>query len=158
MTENIFYIIQLIAMVICFLIGKFVVPRVPNETIQDVTAKVNLIINYADKFVSWAKYFMKDSTGKDKMAEVMKQLKNIAERYNLDISDDEIQAIVQKAYDSMQAGIEATETEKKKAEAFTTSANNSIILPITAASEKHDPFEMVPLKTTIDDNLADDRK
>ena len=98
--QFIILMIQICALVASYFIGKYIGNKSP-ENIQDITAKVNLIIKYADKFVSWAKYFMNDSSGEEKMTEVTKQLKIIADRYNLNITDNEIKAIVQKAYDQM---------------------------------------------------------
>lgn len=97
--QLIILIIQIIIIVGAYLVGKYI----PIESIQSTTAKIELIINYADKFVSWAKYFMKDSTGSEKMSEVIKQLKNIADKYHLDISEEELTAIAQRAYDTMKA-------------------------------------------------------
>ena len=118
MINIVILVVQLVILVASFLIGK-VIPGASQETIQDITAKVNLIVDYADKFVSWAKYFLKNESGTQKMNKVVEQLKMIADRYNLDISEDEIRAIAQKAYDSMQAGIEAAEIEKKKVDFIT---------------------------------------
>lgn len=92
--------IQILVLIGSYLVGKYILHN-PSENIQDITAKINIIIQYADKFVSWAKYFMKNSSGSEKMNEVVKQLKAIADKYNLDISENEIKAIAQKAYDKM---------------------------------------------------------
>lgn len=104
--DNINILISLIELVIligAFLIGKYVFPNVPEETIKDVTTKISIIVEYADKFVAWAKQFMGSASGQDKMDMVVNQLSIIAKRYNLDISEIEIKAIVQKAYDNMKA-------------------------------------------------------
>ena len=130
-SQTLILLIQLILIVGAYLVGRYIVPNVPQETIQDATAKVNLIISYADKFVSWAKWFMKDYTGAERMAAVVEQLMNIANRYNLDISEEEIKAIAQKAYDQMQAGIKEAENQKIIAEAAKENAANttSIVIP-----------------------------
>lgn len=107
--ETVKLIATLTVTILAFVLGKYVFPKIPQETIDQVTSKVNLIINYADKFVSWAKEFCKDKTGPEKMDEVVKQLTGIAERYNIDITEDEIRAIAQKAYDAMIAGEKAAD-------------------------------------------------
>lgn len=82
-------------------------PNIGTEAIDIVISKTNLIISMADSFVAWARQFMKNNTGSEKMDEVVKRLTQIAERNNIDITKEEIQAIAQKAYDSMMAA-EAT--------------------------------------------------
>jgi hypothetical protein len=74
---------------------------------------------------------MKDYTGAERMAAVVEQLMNIANRYNLDISEEEIKAIAQKAYDQMQAGIKEAENQKIIAEAAKENAANTtnIVIP-----------------------------
>lgn len=126
--------IQIAVVVVGFFAGKYFA-GLPKETIDSITSKINIIIKYADSFVSWANYFMKDKPGDEKMAEVVKQLSEIAKKYNLDITDTEIQAIAQKAYDSMKAGESAAKTEKDKADALKSAADNSIIVPITAVQK-----------------------
>ena len=98
-----FSLIELVILIGSFLMGKYVFPNIPKETIDEITAKINIIVEYADKFVAWAKQFMSNATGQDKMNEVVKRLITIAERYDLDITEDEIRAIAQKAYDNMKA-------------------------------------------------------
>ena len=95
--QLLFLIIQIAFLIGAYLIGK----SIPKETMQDVAAKIEIIIQFADKFVSWAKYFMKDATGSEKMAEVVRQLKGIAESYDIDVSEEQLTAIAQKAYDTM---------------------------------------------------------
>lgn len=113
MDYTILFFVEIIAIVAAFIVGKYITGN-PNaaETITDITAKLNIIIRYADAFVSWAKQFMSDASGSEKMNEVVKQLSTIAERYNLDITETEIRAIAQKAYDSMIAGEESAKSEK----------------------------------------------
>ena len=60
-------IIQLVILIASFLVGKYVLPNISKETITAVTAKFNLIVDYADKFVAWAKQAMSKSSGEEKM-------------------------------------------------------------------------------------------
>lgn len=97
--EFLFLIIETI-----IVIGYLVLTRNSSpETIADVTTKINIIINYADAFVAWAKQFMSSSSGSDKMFAVVAQLQKIAKKYDIDMSEDEIKAIAQKAYDNMKS-------------------------------------------------------
>lgn len=97
-------IVQLVILIASFLVGKYVLPNISEETITAVTAKFNLIVDYADKFVAWAKQAMSKSSGEEKMNAVVNELIKIAEKNNIDVSEVELRAIAQKAYDSMKAG------------------------------------------------------
>ena len=102
--------IELVFLFVAFVVGRYIFPNIPADTITEITAKINIIVEYADKFVSWAKQFMSNATGQDKMNEVVKQLINIADRYGLDITETEIRAIAQKAYDNMKAKEDITDS------------------------------------------------
>ena len=97
-------VIELVVVVGAFLVGKYVWPNVATESVETITTKVNLVITWAEKFVSWAKQFMSTSTGSEKMAAVVEQLQSICEKYGIEMTEAELQAIAQKAYDSMKAG------------------------------------------------------
>lgn len=105
MSEEIITVtVELVIMVAAFLLGKFVFPKIPEGTLVKVKEGIELIVTYADKYVSWAKQFMATESGEDKMNAVVKELAKIAERYNIDITESEIKAIAQKAYDEMKKG------------------------------------------------------
>ena len=108
--DILFSLVELVILIGSFLIGKYVFPNIPKETIKDITTKIGIIVDYADKFVAWAKQFMSNATGQDKMNEVVKQLIIIANRYDLDITETEIRAIAQKAYDNMKAKEDITDS------------------------------------------------
>ena len=146
--ELIILIVQVVVLIGSFLFGKYIMPNLSKETIQAIAAKIDIVIKYADKFVHWASYFMKDANGSQKMEEVVKQLKQIAKRYGLDIPEAELTAIAQTAYDTMKAGQKAAENEQTKAEAAKLSAiNTAVIAPVvleattntTASSETQEP-------------------
>lgn len=122
-------IIQLVIVVGSFFIGKYLLPFIGNnkETIETVLNQVTLISTYADSFVAYAKQFMKKSNGAEKMEEVVSQLNKIADRHGFSMTEEEIKAIAQKAYDNLKAGEEAAELEKKKAEAAV--QNQTIVIP-----------------------------
>lgn len=123
-------IIQVVIAAATYFIGKHILPNVSQDTIDNAIKGVNLIVDYADKFVHYAKQFMKKNNGPEKMDEVVKQLTLIASKYNINISEVEIRAIAQKAYDSMKAGQEAAETEKAKAQAIA-----PILIPTDAVTD-----------------------
>lgn len=130
-----FTVIQLIVLGGSFIVGKYIVPKLSKKDITTITDKINLVINYADAFVTWAKKFMQDSTGEEKMAEVVRQLTGVAEKYNIDISEKEIQAIAQRAYEQMKA---------------TAAANQAILLESAPIA---DTVTVAPLVNTTDETV-----
>lgn len=89
-----------------FILGKYVFPKMP----ADVTAKLTSLSAWAKDFVVWAKDFLVDKTGPEKMAEVIKKLQEIAKEAGWNVTEDQLKAIVQNAYNAMM------EAEKKKQE------------------------------------------
>lgn len=83
-----------------FLLGKYVFPNIPKT----VTDKLGELSEWAAKFVEWAKEFKKDKTGEEKMAAVVEQLKRIADEAGLNVTEDQLKAIAQAAYNAMKAG------------------------------------------------------
>ena len=157
-TGLLYVIIQIIVLIASYVFGRYIVPTLgASESIQDITAKFNLIVNYADQFVSWAKWFMRDSTGTQKMNKVVEQLMLIVDKYNLDISEEEVIAIAQKAYDNMKAALEEAENAKKIANAAEAKANNIAIVSTTAAASTHkdiDPGIYKELSPELYEDLA----
>lgn len=86
-----------------FLLGKYVFPKVP----QTVTDKLVMLSDWAAEFVVWAREFLKSKTGEEKMAAVVDKLKEIADEAGLNVTEDQLKAIAQSAYEAMKAG-EAT--------------------------------------------------
>lgn len=98
-------IIEIVILVACYLVGRYVTGNsAAKDTILDATSKMELIARYADMFVAWARQFLQGKSGSEKMDEVVSQLSTIAAKNGIDMSETEIQAIAQKAYDSMKAG------------------------------------------------------
>jgi hypothetical protein len=108
-----------------------------NATVDGIHNIMAIIYEYADAYVRYARYFYKDYSGSNKREFVVKQLTNIAERYNLSISKDDITAIVQRAYELME-------------EATNTSSDQAII--VKKIDNIGDTVTMV--KSTTGDNIA----
>lgn len=147
--QTFIFILQLVVLVGTFAYVKFVAPNIPKDTINTVTSKINLIIQYADSFVAWAKQFMQNSTGKEKMDEVVKQLSAIAEKYNIDISETEIRAIAQKAYDMMKA-------EEKKVEAATAVIPLDAVFSAAESIKEFTPTEEHTAEPAVQDEKKDE--
>ena len=99
--------VQLGIAVVAFVAGKYVFPKVPKT----VTDKLNMLSQWAAQFVVWAKEFMKKQTGEEKMAAVVEKLKEIADEAGLDVTEDQLKAIAQSAYNAMKAGEKEAETD-----------------------------------------------
>lgn len=96
--DSIAYIIAWAIILIAFII---ITKIFGSNTAKDIFMKTNLIIQYAEAFVSWARQFKSDLSGKEKMNAVIEKLTYVANKYDIDITEEEIRAIAQKAYDSM---------------------------------------------------------
>lgn len=141
LTDILFLVLQIVILCGSYFIGRYIIPITGyTETINDVAQKFNLMVDYADKFVAWAKYFMKSYTGSEKMEAVVSELVKVAEKYDIDISRTEIVAIAQKAYDNMMAGITEAENAKKIADAAQEHKDSTkIVIPNTPIPPEIDP-------------------
>lgn len=109
-----------------FLLGKYVFPNIPKT----VTDKLGELSEWAAKFVEWAKEFKKDKTGEEKMAAVVEQLKKIADEAGLNVTEDQLKAIAQTAYNAMKAG--EKESTAEPLEALTATPAATVVINTTA--------------------------
>ena len=109
-----------------FLLGKYVFPNIPKI----VTDKLGELSEWAAKFVEWAKEFKKDKTGEEKMAAVVEQLKKIADEAGLNVTEDQLKAIAQTAYNAMKAG--EKESTAEPLEALTATPAATVVINTTA--------------------------
>lgn len=131
MNDIIFLAVQLGIAVAAFIAGKYVFPNIP----KNVMDKLTTLSQWAAKFVEWAKEFMKQKTGEEKMAAVVEKLKEIADESGIEVTEDQLRAIAQSAYNAMKAGEkEAAVTEPQALEAVQVPTVN--IYTGTAAAEK----------------------
>ena len=112
--------IQLAVAVAAFALGKYVFPNIPKS----VSKKLQELSGWAEQFVIWAREFMKSASGKEKMDKVVEQLKKIADEAGLKVTEEQLRAIAQTAYEAMMAGQKETEqaTETLQTEAMTVPA------------------------------------
>jgi hypothetical protein len=88
----IFYAVGLAISVIAFLCGKYVFPAVKNnETISNITTWVY-------KFVVSAKNQFEDGCGEQKLQYVTEQVTALCEKYKVDLTDEQIRALIEDAY------------------------------------------------------------
>ena len=109
MENIIFNAVLLLISIGGFLLGKFVFPNVPKS----VADKLRQLAAWADKFVVWAREFRKQDSGPAKMELVVEQLKAVAKEAGWDVTEDQLRAIAQAAYENMMAGAaEAQQTQE----------------------------------------------
>ena len=89
-------LITLIALVISFVIGRYILPKI-NMTTDTALKNLQIIEKYAAAFVIFAKEFYGELSGEDKLNEVVNKLK----------------AIAQKAYTEMKKGEESASSTTK---------------------------------------------
>ena len=114
MNDIIILAVQLGVTVAAFVVGKYLFPNVPKS----VTDKLTTLSQWAAQFVVWAKEFMKKETGEEKMAAVVEKLKEIADEAGIEVTEDQLRAIAQSAYNAMKAG--EKEAEDAAGEALAT--------------------------------------
>ena len=106
MNDIIILAVQLGLTVAAFVVGKYVFPNIPKNVVD----KLNTLSQWAAQFVVWAKEFMKKETGEEKMAAVVEKLKEIADEAGIEVTEDQLRAIAQSAYNAMKAGEKEAET------------------------------------------------
>jgi len=105
--EVIFSIIYCLVTVGAFCAGKYIFHKIPAS----VNDKLVDLADWAAQFVVWAREFLKAESGEKKMAAVVGQLKVIAEEAGMDVTEDQLKAIAQTAYEAMKAGETDTSAE-----------------------------------------------
>lgn len=112
--ENIIYnAVLLLISIGGFLLGKFIFPNVPKS----VADKLRQLAAWADKFVVWAREFRKQDSGPAKMEMVVEQLKAVAKEAGWDVTEDQLRAIAQAAYENMMAGAAEAQQPQEPAQA-----------------------------------------
>ena len=101
--ENIlYYAIGLVVAVVGWLLGRYVFPKINIDM-----NKVQTISNWVYKFVVSAKnQFEGKYTGEQKLNYVTEQVKTLCDKYKITLSDEQIRALIEDAYDIMKQGKE----------------------------------------------------
>lgn len=90
-------IIPIIAIIGAFIIGR----KVPANKINNAQSILAIATDWANKFVRYARQFLALDPGEERMAFVVKQLKKIAEANGWEVTEEQLTAIAQEAYDKM---------------------------------------------------------
>lgn len=119
--------IQLAVAVAAFALGKYAFPNIPKS----VSEKLQELSGWAEQFVIWAREFMKSASGKEKMDKVVEQLKKIADEAGLKVTEEQLRAIAQTAYEAMMAGEKESNTAEPL-KALTATPTATVVINTTA--------------------------
>lgn len=111
MEAAIISIISFVCLVLYIGYEKFVLPNKNAEeiksateivdTVVDTAKKLEMVFSMAKKFVILAKKEFKDGQGEEKKNWVIKQLRSFCEKIDLVLSNEELEAINEDAYNDM---------------------------------------------------------
>ena len=101
--ELVLLIIELVVAIAGFLIGRYILPKY-STTIKNASTHFEVLLKYAESFCSYARQFLKDQSGSEKMDVVVEKLKAICDEQGIKFDEETLKAIAQKAYDAMVAG------------------------------------------------------
>lgn len=104
MNDIIYYAIELLIAIFALLIGRYVCPKV-----KDVVLGSNFsgIVTWVYKFVVSAKNQFGDNNGEKKLEYVTAQVKKLCEKYKIDLTDEQIRALIEDAYTQMKNNIDS---------------------------------------------------
>ena len=94
-------IISVILGICAILIAAKIILSGPEES-KKALEELELITSYANKFVVYARKFMTESSGHEKFDSIVKELGLICDKYNIEMDEDQLAAIVQTAYEAME--------------------------------------------------------
>jgi len=123
-------LIELGLAVVAFILGRYILPKYKGN-IQTAVSQFEFILKYAESFCAYARQFLTTS-GEEKMDEVVKKLKELCVKEGIQVEEETLRAIAQKAYDAMVAA-------ENKAK---------IVIESPAAIEEVKTFEPVEAETT----------
>lgn len=92
--------VELLVAIIAFAFGKWVVPNTPKSVLDNLKT----LKDWAAQFVRYAREFLSDKTGEKKMETVVQMLAEIAKKEKIDVTEEQLKAIIQTAYEEMKAG------------------------------------------------------
>ena len=118
-------IIEVVVLIAGFLCMKYI-PSVSKGTtnttnnITTITAALDCVSKAAYSFVVWAKNKMTEQTGNEKFDFVVKQVIKFCEDKNIELTEEQVKAIVESSYEKMMQQVVAlengTETRQKESE------------------------------------------
>lgn len=101
MNNIIYYAISLVIAVVTFLLGKYVFPAVKQYIGELDAGTITGIASWVYKFVVSAKNQFDDNCGEQKLQYVTEQVVALCDKYGVDLTDEQIRALIEDAYVSM---------------------------------------------------------
>ena len=90
--------IQLVITIASFLLGKYVFPAVKQYFSELNNENVSTVAYWVYKFVISAKNQFGDNCGKQKLEYVTEQVSDFCQRNNINLTDEQIRALIEDAY------------------------------------------------------------
>ena len=106
--EIIRMVVELVVVIIGFFVGRYVLPKYKTN-IQNAAIQFEVLLSYAESFCAYARQFL-DCSGEEKMDSVVEKLKVICMQQGIEVDEETLRAIGQKAYDAMVAGEKSSGT------------------------------------------------
>ena len=102
MDSIIYYAVGLIVSILTFVFGRYVFPKLKSVTIDSDNEFIKAISTWAYDYVVDAKNtFPNDTPGYDKKAWVSERLSDLLDGWGVDLSEEQISALIEAAYDQM---------------------------------------------------------
>lgn len=102
MSDIIYFGIMLAISILSFVMGKFVFPKIPNDNME-------IIEKWAIKIVHFCRQFLAGEEGEKKMEKAISLLDQIQHKYDMNLTEEELKAIIQYAYDKMKQEVTKNE-------------------------------------------------
>ena len=102
MDDIIYFGIMLAISILSFIMGKFVFPKIPNDNME-------IIDKWAIKIVHFCRPFLAGEEGEKKMEKAISLLDQIQHKYDMNLTEEELKAIIQYAYDKMKQEVTKNE-------------------------------------------------
>ena len=99
--ELIKLLVELGLAIAAFFLGRYILPKYKGN-IQTAVSQFEFILRYAESFCAYARQFLTTS-GSEKMDEVVKKLQELCIKEGIQVEEETLRAIAQKAYDAMVA-------------------------------------------------------
>ena len=139
----IFLIINIIVLIVSYLVGRFLVPKVINQQLDTL----NYVSQWAYKFVVAAENLFKNHSGSEKKEYVVAQIQILLKTIGIKMSDEQISALIEDAYEQMKNGEEDA-----------TKAQGTVKLEVVNQDTiKHDN-DMIINDITSSENIIDNDK
>ena len=103
--ETIVYVLSALVLAASFIIGRYVLQKIPESTKKTIKDKVEESKDTIDFVYGWCRRFIimeerfSKLSGTEKMDEVIKTVQNVLSDNKIEMTEDQIRAIAQEAYE-----------------------------------------------------------